>query len=99
MEETKMSEVVAEVKGASEDELRKIIEAHFSTVRTQGMKIGAQYIAVAIHAAIEKNLTKGNNSSLRDHQRAIKRIREIISVQLTQQNDYVTEVASEDNET
>lgn len=44
MEETKMSEVVAEVKNASEDELKKVIEEHFEAVRTQGMKIGAQFI-------------------------------------------------------
>ena len=91
MEETKMSDVVAEVKNASEEDLKKIIEEHFNYVRTQGMKIGARYISAAVSAAIQKNLTKGTNSSLRDYQRAIKRVMEIVSVQLkqmeTQQND------------
>jgi hypothetical protein len=91
MEETKMSEVVSEIKGASEEELRKVIEKWFESTRTQGMKIGAQFISAAVYGAIEKNLKKGSNSSLRDYQRAIKRIMEIVSVQLkqqeTQQND------------
>ena len=89
-ENTKMSEVVSEVKNATEDELKAVIEQHFERVRTQGMKIGATYLAAAISGVIEKNLKKGSQSSLRDYQRAIKRIVEIVSVQLkqeTQQND------------
>jgi 2-keto-3-deoxy-L-rhamnonate aldolase RhmA len=84
-ENTKMSEVVAEVKNAGEDELREIIEQHFEAVRAQGMKIGATYIAAAISGVIEKNLKNGMNSSHRDFQRAIKRIIEIVSVQLKQE--------------
>lgn len=87
MAEEVVSKAVNEIKNASEDELKKVIEQHFEAVRIQGMKIGATYIAAAIQGAIDKNLTKGKNSSLRDYQRAIKRIMEIISVQLTQQND------------
>lgn len=91
-EEINMSEVVDEVENAGEDELKKVIEEHFEVARTQGMKIGATYIAAAIYGAIEKNLKKGSSSSLRDYQRAIKRIIEIVSVQLKQdetlQNDY-----------
>lgn len=96
MEETKMSEVVEEIKGASEEELKKIIEEHFEVVRTQGMKIGAGYISAAVYGAIEKNLKKGSQSSLRDYQRAIKRVLEIVSVQLTQQNDLEIEEANND---
>ena len=95
MAEQNMSKVIEEVKNASEDELKKVIEQHFEAVRTQGMKIGATYIAAAISHAIDKNLTKGKNSSLRDYQRAIKRIAEIVSVQLTTQND-LTELAEEE---
>lgn len=95
-EENKMSEVIDEIKGASEEELKKVIEEHFEAVRTQGMKIGAQFISVAVYGAIEKNLKKGTNSSLRDYQRAIKRIIEIVSVQLTQQNDYESEEVTEE---
>lgn len=91
-EKTNMSEVVSEIKGASEEELREVIEKWFESTRTQGMKIGAGFIAAAVYGAIEKNLKKGSSSSLRDYQRAIKRIMEIVSVQLkqqeTQQNDF-----------
>ncbi len=97
-EEINMTEVVDEVKNATEDELKKVIEGHFEAVRTQGMKIGASYIAAAVYGAMEKNLKKGLSSSLRDYQRAIKRIYEIVSVQLKQketiQND--SEEASEE---
>lgn len=99
MEETKMSEVVSEIKNASEDELREVIEQWFESTRTSGMKVGATYIAAAVYGAIEKNLKKGSNSSLRDYQRAIKRIIEIVSVQLaTQQSDSeeVTEEVAND---
>lgn len=87
MEETKMSEVVSEIKGASEEELREVIEKWFEQTRTSGMRLGAQFISAAVYGAIEKNLKKGSQSSLRDYQRTIKRIIEIVSVQLTQQND------------
>lgn len=99
-ENTKMSEVVSEIKGASEEELREVIEKWFENTRTQGMKIGAQFISAAVYGAIEKNLKKGTNSSLRDYQRAIKRIVEIVSVQLnqqeTQQNDLLTKETDND---
>ena len=104
MEETKMSEVAAEIKEDTEEELREVIEKWFDSTRTQGMKIGAGYISAAVYGAIEKNLTKGKNSSLRDYQRAIKRIREIVSVQLKQketlQNDLekVTEEVTDEQE-
>jgi anti-anti-sigma regulatory factor len=90
-ENTKMSEVVSEIKGASEEELRDVIEKWFESTRTQGMHIGAQFISAAVYGAIEKNLKKGSQSSLRDYQRAVKRVIEIVSMKLkqqeTQQND------------
>ncbi len=98
-ETTNMSEVVSEIKGASEEELREVIEKWFESTRTQGMKIGAQFMATAIYGAIEKNLKNGMNSSLRDFQRAIKRVVEIVSVQLnqeeTQQNDLSKDISEE----
>lgn len=87
MAEEVVSKAMDEIKNASEDELRELIENWFEQTRTSGMKIGAQFISAAVYGAIEKNLKKGTNSSLRDYQRAIKRIYEIVSVQLTQQND------------
>jgi hypothetical protein len=103
-EENVVSKAMDEIKGANEDELKKVIEEHFEAVRTQGMKIGATYIAAAVYGAMEKNLKKGFQSSLRDYQRAFKRIFEIVSVQLkqdeTQQNDFeeVAEYTQEDDE-
>lgn len=96
VEETKMTEVVSEIKNATEEELREVIEKWFEQTRTSGMKIGAIHIAAAVYGAIEQNLKKGSNSSLRDYQRAIKRIVEIVSVQLTRQNDSeITEALEE----
>lgn len=86
-EKMNMSEVVAEVKNANEDELRQVIEQHFEAVRTQGMKIGAQFISAAIMGKVKKHLEKPGKSSLRDYERCIADIKKIISVQLTQQND------------
>ena len=99
MAEQNMSEVIEEIKSASDEELKKVIEEHFEAVRTQGMKIGAQFISVAVFDAIDKNLKNGMNSSHRDFERAIKRIYEIISVQLkeeTVQNDLSAEDANDD---
>lgn len=96
-EEMNMSEVVKEVKDASEEDLRKIIEQHFDAVRTQGMKIGAQLIATAIMDTIEKNLKNGMNSSHRDFERAIKRIIEILSVPLKQQETIQNDLNTEEN--
>lgn len=91
MEETRMSEVVDEIKGASENELRELIEGWFERTRTDGMHLGAYVISAAVFDAINKNLKNGMNSSHRDFERAVKRVREIVSVQLkqqeTQQND------------
>lgn len=86
-EETKMSEVVDEIKGASEDKLRNVIEEHFEAVRTQGMKIGATYIAAAVMGKIKKHLEKPGKTSLRDYERCIADIKQMLAVQLAQQND------------
>ena len=100
MEETKMLEVVDEIKGASEDELRELIEGWFEKTRTDGMHLGAYFISAAVAGAINKNLKNGMNSSHRDFERAIKRVMEIVSVQLkrqeTQQNDLQMEESAND---
>ena len=102
MAEQNMSEVIEEVRNASDEELKKVIEEHFEAVRTQGMKIGAQFISAAVMGAIDKNLKDGMNSSRRDLERAIKRVVEIVSVQLKQeetvQNDSETEEATNDEQ-
>ena len=95
MEKMNMSAVVDEIKGASEEELGAVIEKWLESTRTQGMKIGASYISAAVFGAARKNLKKGlNSSSLRDCQRALKRILEIVSVQLDQET-----VQNDSNET
>lgn len=90
-EETKMSEVVDETKDNSSEELSEEIKKWFESTRMDGIKIGAYMISATVLDAINKNLKKGTNSSLRDYQRAVKRVIEIVSVQLkqqlTQQND------------
>lgn len=101
-EKTNMSEVVSEIKNADEDSLQKVVENWFERTRTDGMKIGAYFVSAAVAGAIEKNLKDGINSSHRDFERAIKRVLEIVSVQLkqneTQQNDLeeTTEEATND---
>ena len=98
-EKLNMSDVVNEIKGASEDELREVVERWFTQTRTQGMKLGASFISIAVYDAIEKNLKKNSKPSMNDYRRAIKRIIEIVSVQLKQeetvQND-LEEVADDE---
>ena len=86
-EEINMTDVVDEVKNASEDELKKVIEEHFEAVRTQGMKIGATYIAAAVMGKFKKHLEKPGKTSLRDYERCVADIKKMLAVQLTQQND------------
>lgn len=92
MEENKnVSEAVSEIRNADEESLRKVIEDWYERTRTDGMKIGAYFVSAAVAGAIEKNLKDGMKSSHRDFERAIKRVLEIVSVQLKQdetvQND------------
>ena len=93
--EVNMSAVVDEIKNANEDELREVISKWFESTRTDGLKIGAKYVSAAIFGVIQKHIKKKNGAkvSLRDYQRCIDEIINIISVQLTKQND------SETNET
>ena len=100
-EKLDMSEVVNEIKGASEEEIREIVEQWFERTRTDGMHLGAYFISAAVLDAIDKNLKDGMNSSHRDFKRAIKRVVEIISVQLkkdTVQNDLDTEENVDDEQ-
>lgn len=94
-EETNIKEVVEEIKGASEDELREVIEKWFESTRTQGLKIGASYISAAIYGVIQKHLKKKAKPSLRDYQRCTDEIIGIISIQLTQHNDSEDDVVEE----
>jgi hypothetical protein len=99
-ENINMSEVVDEIKNADEESSKKVIENWFERTRTDGMRIGAYFVSAAVAGAIDKNLKDGMNSSRRDFERAIKRVLEIVSVQLkqkeTQQND--SEEATEGDE-
>ena len=87
MEETNIKEAVEEIKNANEDELKKVIEGWFESTRTQGMRIGAQYISAAIFGVIKKHTKKVGKVSLNDYKRMTTDIMNIIAVQLTEQND------------
>ena len=78
--------LMEQVKNNEDDKLRECIEEWFQKIRTQSMKLGAQFIAAGCFGAIQKNLNKPK-PSLRDYERCIKDIRKIIAVQLTKQND------------
>ena len=101
-EDVKMSKVVDEIKNADEDELRKIIEDWFERTRTDGLRLGAKYVALGIFGAIQKNLNKPK-PSLRDYERCIKDIRKIISVPIAKANETseendITDETSNDQE-
>lgn len=85
-EEINISAVMDEIKSASEDELRKVIEGWYERTRTDGMKIGAKMICAAVFGVIQKHTRKAS-PSLRDYKRMTDEIVKIISVQLTKQND------------
>lgn len=85
--EVNMSAVVDEIKNANEDELREVISKWFESTRTDGLKIGASYVSAAIFGVIKKHTKKAGKVSLNDYKRMTAEIINIISVQLTQQND------------
>jgi hypothetical protein len=91
MVEENIKEVIEEIKSADEETLRSTIEKWLESMRTAGLKIGAQYMSTAIFGVIQKHINKksGTKASLRDYQRCIDEIIKIISVQLqnTKQND------------
>ena len=97
-ENTNVMKAIEEIKGADEEQLKKIIEDWFESTRTSGMKIGAQFIAAAVMGAINKSLKNGMNSSHRDFERAIKRIIEIVSVQLKQQETVQNDLEEDVND-
>ena len=95
-EEINMTDVVDEVKNANKEELKKVIEEHFEAVRTQGMKIGATYIAAAVMGKFKKHLEKPGKISLRDYERCFADIKKMLLVQLTEQNDSTEKNTSEE---
>ena len=99
MVEENIKEVIGEIKSADEETLRDTIEKWLESTRTAGMKIGAQFISAAIFGVIQKHIKKktGAKPSLRDYQRCTDEIINIISVQLTQQNDSEENEAVEEN--
>ena len=98
MEDNKIQEVVEEIKSAKDEELRSTIEKWFEQTRNQGLKIGAAYISSAVAGAMEKHLKKGKDVSKRDLERCMRDIYKIVSVQLTQQNDSITENVTDEQE-
>ena len=94
-EQNKMiKQAVEELEGAGGAELEKVIKQWFERTRTDGLKIGAKYMSAAVVGVIEKHLKKTTKPSLRDYQRCVNEIIQIVSVQLkqnTEQNDLVVE--------
>ena len=86
-----IEQAVEEIQNSSEKELRKTIEQWFERTRAQGLKLGAQLISAAIVGVIKKHIKNGTKPSLRSYERCIKEIMNILSVQLTQQNDSTME--------
>jgi len=95
-ETTNMSAVIDEIKSADEESLRKVIEGWFESTRTDGMKIGAQFIAAGVMGKFKKHLEKPGKISLRDYERCIADIKKMLLVQLTKQNDSTENNASEE---
>lgn len=93
-----IEEAVAELKKSDEAQLKEVIEKWFESTRTDGIKIGAQFISAAVAGVIEKHLRKGKDASLRDYKRMTDDIMKIISVQLTQQNDSTMENEADEQE-
>jgi hypothetical protein len=97
MEENKtVSEAISEIRNADEESLRKVIEGWFESTRTDGMKIGAQFIAAAVMGKFKKHLEKPGKISLRDYERCFADIKKVLLVQLTEQNDSTENNTSEE---
>lgn len=93
---TNMSAVVDEIKNADEESLKKVIEDWFESTRTDGMKIGARFMAAAVMGKIQKHLDKPGKLSLRDYERCVAGIKKVLLVQLTEQNDLQEDNTSEE---
>ena len=48
MAEANIKEAVKEIKESDEESLQKVIEDWFERTRTQGLKLGAQYVSAAV---------------------------------------------------
>lgn len=87
VDEAKVTGAINEIKNASEEELRKVIDKWFESTRTSGMKIGAKMMSAGVMAIIQKHTKKPSKTSMRDYERMTAEIIKFISVQLTEQND------------
>lgn len=88
MEENLITSAVEELKGANEEELKKVIESWYNEIHTQSMRVGAKYIASGVLGIINKHTKKTGKVSLRDYERCVAELLKMVSVQLkTQQND------------
>jgi uncharacterized protein YutE (UPF0331/DUF86 family) len=97
MEENKtVSEAISEIKNSDEESLKKVIEDWFERTRTDGLKIGARFIAAAVIDKIQRHLDKPGKASLRDYERCIADIKRILVVQLTEQDDSTKNSTSEE---
>ena len=84
--------VVDEIKDIQNDDelLKNTIKDWYEKTRTQGMRLGAQMICVAVEDILKKHLTKKSKPSLRDYERATAELVKLFSVPLkniTEQNN------------
>ena len=88
-EEKDMSEMVSEIQSANKDELRQTIEKWYDKFHTQGLKLGAKYMAIGATSIMKHHLsTPGKKPSLRSYERCIADLNKFFAVQLnTQQNE------------
>lgn len=97
-EEKNIAKAVEEVKAASEEDLKKVIEDWFEKTHLQGLKTGASFISAAVYEEIRKHTNKAAKVTLRDYQRMTTGILNIVTKQLvTEQND-LKEVKAKDGE-
>ena len=86
-----IEQAIKELKDADEVKLKEVIDQWFEKTRTDGFKLGAKFFAAAVMGTIKKHIKQGQKVSLRSYERCIKEIMEILSGQLTKQNDSTTE--------
>jgi hypothetical protein len=97
-DEVNIAEVAKEIRDASEEDLRKVIEDWLERTRTQGMKIGAQMMAIGVNAIVQKHLNKPGKNSLNDYKRCMKDMQKFLAVQLKQnETEQNNSVAGEDD--
>ena len=86
--ENNMAEIASELKNATEEEITEVVQKWFEQTRTDGMKLGAKFIAAGVFGAIQKHLNTVH-PSLRSYERCIKDVQKIINVPLAKNGSLI----------